>query len=103
MVVEADEYDRSFLHLHPEVAIITNVEYDHPDIFPDRDAYEAAFAAFVAGMRREGTLVIAGDDPGCRRLMTRSDWSPNTRGRVRGDWRCWGSSSLSRRSCSSPT
>ena len=52
MVVEADEYDWSFLHLHPHVAIITNVEYDHPDLFPDADAYDAAFATFIAGMRR---------------------------------------------------
>ena len=76
MVVEADEYDWSFLEMHPDVAVITNVEYDHPDLFPDTDAYDAAFAAFVAGMRREGTLVIAGDDPGCGRLLVRDDWAP---------------------------
>jgi UDP-N-acetylmuramate--alanine ligase len=76
MVVEADEYDWSFLELHPEVAIITNVEYDHPDLFPDTAAYDEAFAAFVAGMRRQGTLVIAADDAGCARLMARPDWSP---------------------------
>jgi UDP-N-acetylmuramate--alanine ligase len=76
MVVEADEYDRSFLHLHPHVAVITNVDYDHPDLFPELDAYDAAFAAFVAGIRRDGTLVIAADDPGCLRLMARADWAP---------------------------
>jgi UDP-N-acetylmuramate--alanine ligase len=76
MVVEADEYDYSFLYLHPDVAVITNVEYDHPDLFPDIDAYDGAFARFVAGTRRDGTLVIAADDPGCARLMARDDWSP---------------------------
>jgi UDP-N-acetylmuramate--alanine ligase len=76
MVVEADEYDWSFLHLHPHVAVITNVEYDHPDLFPDTDAYDAAFVTFVAGMRPEGALVIAADDPGCVRLIARQDWSP---------------------------
>ena len=76
MVVEADEYDWSFLHLHPHVAVITNIDYDHPDLFPDTDAYDAAFATFIAGMRREGTLVIAAGDPGCVRLMARHDWSP---------------------------
>src|ERR687890_381904 len=76
MVVEADEYDGSFLHLHPHVAVITNVEYDHPDLFPDTDAYDAAFATFIAGMRPEGTLVIAAADPGCARLVARHDWSP---------------------------
>ena len=76
MVVEADEYDRSFLQLHPHVAVITNVEYDHPDLFPNTDAYDAAFAAFVAGTPPEGTLVIASGDLGCARLMARHDWSP---------------------------
>ena len=76
MVVEADEYDWSFLNLHPHIAVITNIEYDHPDLFPDPDAYDAAFATFIAGMRREGTLVITASDPGCVRLMARQDWSP---------------------------
>ena len=76
MVVEADEYDWSFLELHPDVAVVTNVDYDHPDLFPDAEGYAAAFAAFVAGMQRDGTLVIAADDPGCHRLMARDDWSP---------------------------
>ncbi len=76
MVVEADEYDWSFLQLHPHIAVITNIEYDHPDLFPDTDTYDAAFAAFVAGMRRDGTLIIAADDPGCARLTERHDWSP---------------------------
>ena len=92
MVVEADEYDWSFLQLHPDVAVITNVEYDHPDLFSDVDTYDAAFAAFIAGMRPEGTLVIAGDDPGCARLMARQDWRPPRRvvtfGETAGsDWR----------------
>jgi UDP-N-acetylmuramate--alanine ligase len=68
MVVEADEYDLSFLHLTPDVAIVTNVEYDHPDLFPDQTAYDRAFARFAAGVRPGGTLVLAADDPGCRRL-----------------------------------
>jgi len=73
MVVEADEYDHSFLALRPEVAIVTNLDYDHPDIFKDQAAYDAAFAAFVAQIRPGGTLVVAGDDPGCARLLNRKD------------------------------
>lgn len=76
MVVEADEYDWSFLQIHPEVAIITNVDYDHPDLFPDRESYDRAFVDFVRGMPPDGTLIIAADDPGCRRLMAHPDWSP---------------------------
>ena len=79
MVVEADEYDWSFLQLHPDVAVITNVEYDHPDLFPDLDTYDAAFAKFVSGMRPEGTLVISSEDPGCNRLIARPDWQPPRR------------------------
>ena len=79
MVVEADEYAYSFLELTPDVAIITNVEFDHPDLFPDQDAYDAAFARFVAGMKRDGTLILAGDDPGCVRLRARADFQPPAR------------------------
>ncbi|HEV2107251.1 MAG TPA: UDP-N-acetylmuramate--L-alanine ligase [Thermomicrobiales bacterium] len=79
MVVEADEYDYSFLSLHPNVAVITNIEFDHPDIFPDQDAYHAAFARFVANIPPEGTLVIAADDPGCERLLARSDFNHTSR------------------------
>jgi UDP-N-acetylmuramate--alanine ligase len=68
MVVEADEFDYAFLWLSPEVAIVTNVEYDHPDIFPDQERYDDAFAQFAAKLRPGGTLVVAADDPGCLRL-----------------------------------
>lgn len=69
MVVEADEYDYSFLQLHPDWAIITNVDYDHPDIFPDARAYDRAFADFARNLRGGGHLVIAGDDDGARRVL----------------------------------
>jgi UDP-N-acetylmuramate--alanine ligase len=74
MVVEADEYDYSFLTLHPDVAVVTNVEFDHPDIFPDQDAYQAAFSRFAANIPRNGVIVIAADDPGCERLLARPDF-----------------------------
>jgi UDP-N-acetylmuramate--alanine ligase len=69
MVVEADEYDYSFLTLTPDIAIVTNVEFDHPDLFPDQDAYDAAFCRFIRQIRPGGTLVMSADDPGCRRLL----------------------------------
>lgn len=47
-VIEADEYDHMFLGLTPEAAILTSVDYDHPDFFPTREAYRDAFRAFVA-------------------------------------------------------
>ncbi|MEA2595130.1 MAG: UDP-N-acetylmuramate--alanine ligase [Thermomicrobiales bacterium] len=71
MVVEADEFDYAFLWLSPEVAIVTNVEFDHPDIFPDQQSYDAAFAQFATKLRPGGTLVLAADDPGCARLQAK--------------------------------
>lgn len=70
-VAEADEYDYSFLWLHPDVAVVTNIEHDHPDLFPSRESVLEAFTRFVRGMRPGGTLVVSADDPGCRDLLTR--------------------------------
>jgi UDP-N-acetylmuramate--alanine ligase len=58
-VVEADEYDRSFLALDPQVAVVTNVEADHLDIYRDLDDIRATFARFAAPAR---WLVICADD-----------------------------------------
>ncbi|MBR3172684.1 hypothetical protein IKF21_02105 [Candidatus Saccharibacteria bacterium] len=45
-IYEADEYDRNFLKFHPWLAVIPYVSYDHPDIYPTRQEYEAAFEQF---------------------------------------------------------
>jgi len=66
LVIEADEYDRTFLALDPDVAIVTNVDHDHVDVFPTKADYDAAFAQFSG--RITGTLVACADDPGARRL-----------------------------------
>ena len=47
-IYECDEYDRNFLHFFPDVAIITSVDYDHPDSFPTEADYKAAFLQFVS-------------------------------------------------------
>lgn len=69
MTVEADEFDRSFLWLRPEVAIITSVSFDHPDIYESQDDYDDAFRTFAQGITPGGTLVIAGDDLGATRVL----------------------------------
>ncbi|HEX5692205.1 MAG TPA: Mur ligase domain-containing protein, partial [Roseiflexaceae bacterium] len=51
LVIEADEYDRTFLALAPRVAVITNVEWDHVDIYPTQESYDAAFREFAASVR----------------------------------------------------
>jgi UDP-N-acetylmuramate--alanine ligase len=64
-VVEADEYDRSFLALTPSVAVVTNLEADHMDIYADLDDLQRAFAQFISGARY---VVLCADDPGANRL-----------------------------------
>ncbi|HEY8825290.1 MAG TPA: UDP-N-acetylmuramate--L-alanine ligase [Candidatus Limnocylindria bacterium] len=68
LVIEADEYDRAFLALEPEIAIVTNVEHDHIDVFPTHDDVKQAFASFAAGIVRGGWLVACADDPGAAEL-----------------------------------
>lgn len=68
-VVEADEYDRSFLALSPTVAVVTNIEADHLDIYADLADIERAFAQFVRGAR---TIVLCAEDPGANSLSTPS-------------------------------
>jgi len=56
-VVEADEYDRSFLKLHPDIAVISSMDADHLDIYGTREAVEEAFLAFCKKIKSGGTLV----------------------------------------------
>ncbi len=65
VVVEADEYDRSFLALHPTVAVVTNIEADHLDIYTDLADILATFAQYVAGAK---SIVICADDAGAASL-----------------------------------
>ncbi|HZS02086.1 MAG TPA: UDP-N-acetylmuramate--L-alanine ligase [Chloroflexota bacterium] len=68
VVVEADEYDRRFLRLAPQVAVVTSVEADHLDYFRDLAEIEATFAAFVQRLPADGLLVACADDAGARGL-----------------------------------
>lgn len=70
-VIEADEYDYMFLGLRPEVAVVTNIEHDHPDMFATAEDYLAAFADFVKLLPENGRLVACIDDEGVRRLLQR--------------------------------
>lgn len=57
IVVEADEFDRSFLRLHPDLAIITSVDADHLDIYGEEDQLVDAFEAFANLVKQSGKLV----------------------------------------------
>src|SRR5437868_7679589 len=73
LVIEADEYDHAFLSLEPEIAIVTNVEHDHVDVFPTHADVKRAFRHFAAGVIRGGWLVACVDDPGAAELAARGD------------------------------
>jgi UDP-N-acetylmuramate--alanine ligase len=58
LVAEADEYDRSFLHLHPYIAIITSIDSDHLDIYHTHEAIHDAFISFASNIVPEGYLIV---------------------------------------------
>ena len=67
-LIEADEYDRTFLSFEPQAAVITNVEHDHPDCYPCVEDYRAAFKSFASLVPAGGLLAVCGDDPVARRI-----------------------------------
>lgn len=58
MVVEADEYDRSFLTLHPDIAAITSMDADHLDIYGDKSHLDESFRMFANQVKPDGRLFI---------------------------------------------
>jgi len=58
LIVEADEYDRSFLQLHPDIAIITSVDADHLDVYKNKEDLHAAFRQFVSQIKQKGVLLV---------------------------------------------
>jgi UDP-N-acetylmuramate--alanine ligase len=58
LIAEADEYDRSFLHLQPELAVITSIDPDHLDVYGNKESLEGSFSAFARKVRPEGSLLV---------------------------------------------
>lgn len=67
-VLEADEYDHMFLGLRPTVAVITNIEWDHPDCYPTPESFQQAFARFIEGVVPDGLIISCSDDAGAEQL-----------------------------------
>ncbi len=87
-IVEACEYDRSFLKLAPTCAAILNIEEDHLDYYRDLDDILSAFEAFAELLPSSGMLLINHDDPPCRRVARRCAASISSIGLQPGaDWR----------------
>lgn len=80
-VNEADEFNHNFWHYHPRLAIVTSIEFEHPEFFADYGSFLDAFAHFIRGMDMHSdwplppTLILNADSPGCLDLQQRlSDW-----------------------------
>jgi UDP-N-acetylmuramate--alanine ligase len=61
-VVEADEYDRSFLALAPEIAVVNNLDREHLDVYRDLDDLRATFATFASKVGDRGLVLLGADD-----------------------------------------
>lgn len=68
-IIEADEYDRMFLGLRPRYAVLTNMEHDHPDIYPTEAEYLDAFRQFTELVPSDGAMIGCADDPAVRGLL----------------------------------
>jgi UDP-N-acetylmuramate--alanine ligase len=69
IVVEADEYDKSFLQLKPTIAVITNIEREHMDCYDDMDDLFNSFAQFANSVPFYGALVACLDSPGVQYII----------------------------------
>ena len=85
-VIEGDEYDSAFfdkrskfIHYHPEVAILNNMEFDHADIFDDIEAIRRTFGHMVRLVPTNGLVIINGDDQNCLDVFEKEGHSPGTR------------------------
>ena len=71
-IIEADEYDHTFLGLRPQVAVITIAEWDHPDIYPTEADFLQAFIDFVQLVPSDGLVIGCGDAPGVAQVVQHS-------------------------------
>ena len=75
-IAEACEYDRSFLNLHPEIAILLNIEQDHLDYYRNEDEIVEAFAEFAGQTKPGGFLIANGEDKNVARVLRRFTAEP---------------------------
>ena len=68
-VIEADEFFDNFLNYSPNVIILNNIEFDHPDYFKNEESVLKSFKSFVKKMKRNGTLIVNLDSDGVIKLL----------------------------------
>lgn len=62
LVIEADEYKRSFLNYWPKIIVLLNIEYDHPDYFKNFKDYILVYKKFISRLSKDGTLIANRDN-----------------------------------------
>ncbi|WMV20599.1 hypothetical protein MTR67_013984 [Solanum verrucosum] len=72
-VLEADEYDCCFLGVTPQIAVVTNVDWEHVDMFQDEEAVKTIFRKFIGQIRVGGHLILCGDSPVACSLVNKTD------------------------------
>ena len=70
IIIEADEYDRTFLRLTPVLSVVTNIEADHMDIYKDLDDIKGAFVQFANSVPFFGAAILCLDDPTIREVLS---------------------------------
>ncbi len=88
-VAEADEYVTDpthdatprFLWQHPEILVVTNIDYDHPDVYPSLTEVQQAFVKLQANQPKGGVAIINADDPASQVLLTSPSYKTVTYGR----------------------
>jgi len=73
-VIEADEYDYMFLGLAPQISVITNIEYDHPDCFTTPEIYEQAYVDFLNKTKAGGVALLCAEDPGVKHFLANNSF-----------------------------
>ena len=67
-VIEADEYRSAFLNYHPNIIVLTNIEYEHPDYFKNLNHVKATFTKFIQKLPKDGTLIVNADNKNAQAL-----------------------------------
>ena len=70
IIVEADEFDRSFLALRPTISIVTNIELEHTDCYANMEELQKAFIQFCNSVPFYGGVIVCLDSPGVRAIIT---------------------------------
>ncbi len=83
ILIEADEYDRTFLRLTPSLAVITNIDADHLDCYKDLDDIKDAFVQYASSVPFFGAAIVCLDDENVRSILGRIDRRVVTYGTLR--------------------